>query len=335
MSRKLQLVLIVSSVVAISSAVSHAAVHWLGIKSTWSGYQHYGPQESLVRTVLHGSSPAYSDLDWTQISHVLGGSIESWATAGSSPSEWEIQYRRSPNATRAFVVVSPADLNEYFLCDFRGDIVPLLQTIRDLWQSRTSWELSRRILGQYAVSLVRKLFPTVGRSDGVMVGIRTKLRTWLGHSTDTNAEEAPKFGATGPSEDKEQLSGWPESHVQRRLVLFRASCNGKHAFNGPKKLALERLLRRAEKQGQVTLVVLPVSPIYQNAFLSAPVMHDFKATLIDVQRRCPRVKTIFLDQLPDLNNNDYYSDFVHMNMYGQQIATKAFLERLKALGIAP
>ncbi len=70
-------------------------------------------------------------------------------------------------------------------------------------------------------------------------------------------------------------------------------------------------------------------------FLSPPVMHDFEATLIDVQRRCPRVKTIFLDQLPDLNNNDYYSDFVHMNMYGQQIATKAFLERLKALGIAP
>ena len=335
MSRRLQLVLIVSAVVAICSAGSHATVRWLGIKSTWSGYQRYGPQERIVRTILHGSSPAYSGLDWTQISEVLGGSIESWATAGSSPSEWEVQYRRSPNATRAFVVVSPTDLNEYYLCDFRGDIVPLFRTIQDLRQCRANWQLNRRILGQYAIAFLRKLFPTVGRSDGVMVGIRTKLEVLLGLATGTNAEDAPKFGNTTSSEDKEKLSGWSEARTQRRLVLFSAACLGKHAFNGPKNLALIRLLQQAEKQGELIVVVLPVSPLYQNAFLPPPVMHEFEEALTAMQARFPRAEMIFLDQLPDLNNNDYYSDFVHLNMYGQQIATKALLERLKVLGISP
>jgi hypothetical protein len=36
-----------------------------------------------------------------------------------------------------------------------------------------------------------------------------------------------------------------------------------------------------------------------------------------------------LDQLPALNSDEYYSDFVHLNGPGRQIATDAFLKELR------
>ena len=51
-------------------------------------------------TVLFGSSLAYDGLDWWKISKAQGEAIESWATPGSSPVEWEVHQRRSPNATQ-------------------------------------------------------------------------------------------------------------------------------------------------------------------------------------------------------------------------------------------
>ena len=33
--------------------------------------------------------------------------------------------------------------------------------------------------------------------------------------------------------------------------------------------------------------------------------------------------------MPALDHDEYYSDLVHMNMYGQNIATEAFLSRIK------
>jgi hypothetical protein len=333
-NRKFQLLLILCAVVVVCSAVSHVAVRWLGIKSTWGGYVRYGAENGKPMTILHGSSLAYDGVDWTQISDTLGGATESWATAGSSPAEWEVLHGRSPDVNRAFIVVSPYDLNEYWLCDFRADIVPLSQTILDLQKARLDWEQSKRILSQYPRMFVRKLFPSVGRSDGIMVGIRVKLQNLMGRSV-AGAGEATKFGGPGKSENKERVSDWSEARLQRRLVLMRSACQGKHAFEGPKKLALLRLLRRAETQGQAVLVVMPVSPIYHREFLTPVVMQEFEAALIDVQGVCPQVKVVRLDQLPGLNQNDLFSDTVHLNMYGQQIATEALLGQVKALAVSP
>jgi hypothetical protein len=334
MNRKLQLPVIVCAVVAICSTVDHVAVRQLNIRVTPSSYQRYGPKDLKPLVSLYGSSLAYDGLDWVRISDGLGGAIESWATAGSSPVEWEVLHSRSPEATCAFIVVSPYDLNEYILCDFRADIVPLGQTIRDLQKTALDWQQSKRILSQYPRLFIRKLFPTIGRSDGVMVGIRGKLEKLTGASFGTSAADAPKFGATGKSEVKEKVSDWSEARSQRHLALMRVACQGKQSFNGPKKLELVRLLQRAEAQGQAVLVVMPVPPLYHREFLTAAVMRDFEEALTDVQRICPQVKVIRLDQLPSLNNNDLFSDTVHLNMYGQQIATDALVNRLKILGIS-
>ncbi len=149
MSRRLQLVLILGVAIAICSGISHFAVRRLGIYSDYGVSQGYGPRDQKALTLLDGSSLAYSGVDWERIAAVMGGAIESWATAGSSPAEWEVLNRRSPEATRAFVVVSAYDLNEYWLCDFRADIVPLRQTVQDLWRSGADWQFCKRILSQY------------------------------------------------------------------------------------------------------------------------------------------------------------------------------------------
>lgn len=334
MNRKLQLLVILCAVVVICSGVSHVAVGWLRIKSTWGGYKRYGAEKVKPIAVLHGSSLAYDGLDWARISEGLGGAIESWATAGSSPAEWEVLQGRSPDVKRAFIVVSPYDLNEYWLCDFRADIVPLGRTIRDLRRSDLDWQQCKRILSQYPRMFVRKLFPSVGRSDGIMVGVRAKLQKLTGSSSGMDAGEAPKFGGTGKSEVKERITDWSEARLQRRLVLMRGTCQGKHSFNGPKKLALVRLLRQAAAQGQVVLVVMPVSPIYHHEFLTSAVMREFEEALTDIQRQCPAAKLVRLDQVAALDDNGLFSDTVHLNMYGQQIATESFVSQLTTLAVS-
>lgn len=332
MNRKLQLAFILGVSVVISSAASHIAARWLKIRVTPSSYLSYGPKDLKPQIVLHGSSLAYYGLDWTRISEGLGGPIGSWATAGSSPAEWEVLQGRSLDATCAIIVVSPYDLNEYFLCDFRADIVPLGQTIRDLRESDLDWQQCKRVLSQYPRLFIRKLFPTVGRSDGIMVGIRAKIQSLIGGPFAADAGDAPKFGGASKSVVTERVSDWSEARSQRRLALMRVACQGKQSFNGLKKLALVRLLQRAETQGQAMLVVMPVSPVYHREFLTPSVMREFEAALSDVQRLCPQVKAVRLDQLPSLNSNDLFSDPAHLNMYGQQIATDALVNHLQGFG---
>jgi hypothetical protein len=327
----LKLALILCMAVAIASAASHATIRWLGIKASHGGYRHYGSQNLKAQTILHGSSLAWDGLDWGQISEVLGGAIQSWVTPGSTPAEWEVEHRRSPNVNRAFIVVSPYDLNEYFLCDFRADIVPLGQTIQDLQYCGSDRQLCKRILSQYPQTFVRKLFPTVGRSDGIMVGIRAKFHQLISGVASMEVIDAPKLVATRTSEVVERVSDWSPARLQRRLVLMRTCFQGKHWFNGPKKVALARLLEEAGHQGQVVMVVMPVSPIYQKEFLVPSVMLGFEEALADLQHRNPQTRLVRLDQLPALNNNGMFYDLVHLNRYGQQIATAAFLEQLRSL----
>ena len=326
--RRLRLVLILAVSIAICAAASHVAVGWLRIKAgNWGGYKRYGPKEKNALAILHCSSPGYDGIDWDQIGEVLGGAIESWATPGSSPSEWELMHDRSSHVERTFIAITAYDLNEYFLCDFRAEIVPLNWAIRDLWRCGGDWQFSRRILSQYPTMLIRKLFPTVGRSDGVMVGIRVKLQKVLGRSVA--ASDAPKFAATGRSIITERVSDWTPARLQRRLLLMSAACQGEQSFTGPKGMALLRLLRRAQRQGEVVLVVLPLPPVYRRALMPPAAVQEFERALADLQRLCQRVQVIRLDQLPALDHNEYYSDLVHMNMYGQEVATETLLSRIK------
>ena len=327
MSRKLQLFLTLGVVITTCAAASYLLAAWLKISTRHGGYRHYGPLEQKARIVLHGSSLAYSGVDWEQISN-LGGAIETWPVPGSSPVEWEIQHAECRDTAVAIVVVSAYDLNEHWLCDFRADIVPFHRTLQDLWGCRADWQFCKRIVSQYPMMLVRKLFPTVGRSDGVMTGIRDELRRIAGRSNDVSMIEATKFEVTKPLEFKERVSEWPPSRVQRRLAALRTRCQGQHSFNGPKKMALERLLQQSGHQGEVLLVVLPVSPIYRKEFLNSSTDEELEKMLAEMQAHCPRARLLRLDRLPALANNDLFLDFVHLNYYGQQIATAALLNQL-------
>jgi hypothetical protein len=327
--RRIQFLLIAVCSVALCSLASHAAIRWLRIKSNWGVVQNYGISNLGSADALHGSSLAYSGIDWNKVSDALGSPIEGFATAGGSPPEWEAVHSRTKSPKRTFVVVSPPDLNEWFLCDFRAEIVPLSQTVRDLHESNASAELSKKILRQYPTMFARKLFPTVGRSDGVMVGIRSKLQKLIPHSQASDEGEMVRFGGTGASEINEKVSDWPEARLQRRLLLVRNSCQGKYAFGGPKQLALMRLLRQAGTEGEAILIVVPVPPVYQKEFLAPEVKRDFEKTLAAVQKGCPGVKVLRLDQVPSLENNDKYFDIVHMNSSGQALATQELLSRLK------
>ena len=331
MSRRLQFVLTLCVVVTICSGVSHFAAHQLGIFSDYGVPQDYGPADQKALTILHGSSLAYSGVDWEQISVVTGGRIQSWATAGSSPAEWEVLNRRSPQTNRAFIVVSAYDLNEYWLCDFRADIVPFVQTVQDLWRCGADWQFCKRILSQYPVMVLRKLFPTVGRSDGVLTGIRDVLQEAAFGRSKMETSDNPKFGPANTSETKEKLTDWSPARLQRRLVLMRTTCQGKHSFHGPKKLALTRLLQQASHQGQVVLIVVPVSPIYQKEFLTPIAAQELEETIAEVQHCCPQTRLIRLDQLAALEDNDVFRDLVHLNTKGQQIATPALLEQLEVV----
>jgi hypothetical protein len=303
-------------------------VDWLKIKSTWGSFRVYGRADGKTATILYGSSLAYSGINWNVVATHLGTSIGRWPTPGSTPSEWEQFQRRSGDVRRSFVVFSAADLNEQALCDFRAEIVPLSQTLFDLWHLGGGSAYGKKVLSQYPVSALRMAFPTVGRSDGVLTGVRDYLSTLMQRNRAGITREAVAFDPNGDAVPDERVSDWTPGRRERRMVLERAACGSRHEFTALKRAALERLLGKAREQGPTTAVVLPVSPYYQNEFLDTAVSREFEEAVAGLQRGSPGVRWIRLDRLGVLHNNDMFSDFVHMNRVGQRYATQAFLAEL-------
>jgi hypothetical protein len=279
-------------------------------------------------------------LAWPRIGATAGRGVETWFVAGSSPWEWEASQHRAPQAQLTFLVVSAYDLNENFLCDFHPNVVSLSATVRDLLQSRPGWPLCKRVLSQYPLMYTRIAFPTASRSGGVMEGLRDKAAQLLtrGHPTEPRARPTAPTGGTASvwSNDKaERISDWPKSRAQRRLAALRSACGGLHSFRGPKRQALLRMVRRGQQSGHVVVVVVPVSPLYQDEFMPPEVTALFNESLAEVQRSDPQVQWVRLDHLPALASNDYFWDLVHMNQQGQALATDAMLSGLKVPGVKP
>ena len=333
MNRRLQLVLIICVVVSVTAIVSHSLISWLKIETTFGRHWVLGRETYAVPVFMAGSSLAGDGLSWKVIGDALDLRIEGWGVAGSSPSEWEHFQHQTTHTKLMVIVVSAYDLNEYFLSDFRAEIAPLGQTIRDLWQSRADWPLCKRLLSLYPLTYLRMLFPTAGRSDGVMVGVRERIKNALRTFSPIETEAGPTLSlnesANTPGYKKERISEWDSGRTLRRLSNMRSASQGKHRFNGPKKLAFLRMLLQAQKQGQVVVVVLPVSPYYAGEFLTADVKQEFEEVMVEEQRAVQQACWIRLDQLDALNSNDYFWDLVHMNIYGQQIATEAFISHVR------
>ena len=76
------------------------------------------------------------------------------------------------------------------------------------------------------------------------------------------------------------------------------------------------------------MVVLPVSPAYAKEFLVSEASQSFESALTEARQAVPQARWIRLDRLESLNSDGYFWDLVHMNSYGQRIATEAFLGEL-------
>jgi hypothetical protein len=245
-----------------------------------------------------------------------------------------VSQRVAANTNLTLIGVSVYDLNEYHVADGRARIVPILQTIQDLRDSNADWELSRRLLNQYPLAYVRLLFPTAGLTDKVHVGLRAKVREFVGLRAAAEDREDALILPSDPvlqfGDSSKKVSDWDPARMLRRLALLRLENGGDHVFNGPKQLAFKRMLLQAQTRGPIILVVLPVTDSYTDEFLTSEVTARFEAVLADAQRQATETTIIRLDQVRGLSSDEYFSDLVHLNAAGRRIATDAFLSRLNA-----
>jgi hypothetical protein len=166
----------------------------------------------------------------------------------------------------------------------------------------------------------------------VMVGIRAAFAHLVSPWFRIEAEAGPAIkgeNRTGAEkDDKEKLSEWTQARILRRVALMRSACRGNQWFNGPKHLALMRMLERAAEHGKVVVMVLPVSDIYTREMLNPEAIAQFENSLTKVQEAVPAVQWFRLDHTSHLTSDENFYDLVHLNIYGNEIATREFVNQL-------
>jgi len=260
--------------------------------------------------------------------------IKTWGIAGGTPIEFEQFQRQVPGARTTFIVVSTYDLDEALHCDFRAAIVPLGQTLDSLRTGHADCEYARSVLSQYPMTWLRVLYPTLGRSRGLMGAALIRIKDLAGRTAAAGSAQvgpAIKFGKGAADDDytRQKLGDWPPSKVINKLVAMKVDFQGAHAFNGPKTRALERMLRYADqKGGRTVVVVMPISSPYLKEFISPASAREFEASLDEIKRCVPGTELVRLDQEPGLGSDENFCDLVHMNVGGQKLATDALLARM-------
>ena len=318
----------------LSSVANHALAHWLGLSriAPWrlasAAYRRIGPHTG-PQVFCAGSSLLVSGLTWPEVAKSLGRGIENWTVAGSSPEVWEV-FQQQPRFSDATIIgVSVYDLNEMRLAPARASFVPLTTTIADLWASRTGSDVRDRILTQYAILYVRALYPMAGDADKVLVGLRRKAADLLGQQANLQQHEGvvvEKDGILDVEDGGMSLNDLSSAHILRRLEALRAENHGAHEFfNGSKRRAFRRVLLRAQQQGRVIVVVLPVSQYYLDAFLDKTLNAAFEEALREDLVAVPHATLVRLDRVPGITDNKNFFDLVHMNSSGRRIATRVFL----------
>src|SRR5438552_6309953 len=165
---KAQFLFVVCLALVIAIVFNYLVAFWIKLPTKDNPiYRRIGP-ETGPQVFCAGSSLLQFALSWPEVSEVLDQGIESWGMAGSTPSEWEAFQNLANNTNLMIIGVDVYDLNEYHFCEGRANVVPLAQTILDLWQSNTDWQFSKRLLSRYPLSYLQKLFPTAGKSEPVL-----------------------------------------------------------------------------------------------------------------------------------------------------------------------
>ena len=333
MKRSVQLVIILFATVLLAAVCSHALASWVKVRTTAVQAFVVGQAHGKPPAYMAGSSLAGYGLSWEQITAQLGVEMHTWGIAGGSPYEWEQFQPNAPDVDTSFIVVSAYDLNEGIICDYRAELVPIGHTIATLRAIHANWDYTKRALTRYPTAWLRTLFPTLGRSKGVMGDLRAKIQKLIKPSAPVAEGEAgPRldFGKEAVVDEYklQKVSDWSPAEILRKTSAMQAGIQGDESFAGPKMLALDHMLHYADQRGRTVVVVLPVSPTYAKEFFPPDSVRNFEASLARLQSAVPRAEWIRLDQLPSLVADANFCDLVHMNYFGQKIATGALLARL-------
>jgi hypothetical protein len=328
MTTRRQFVVILLSVVALSSLASHAVIRLLGVVTVATPFPDSGSNFQATPIVAAGSSLINYGLEWDRVANEFSRPVKILTTPAASPCELEILLANAPKTDFTLLGIAVSDMDEDVISDFRADVVPFTQTWHDLRESRADESLRRRTLGQYPLRYLRVLFPTAGRSMGLLVGLRKVARDLVHRHGASTAEPLPTFNnaMVWPTN---RISDWDAGRRLRNTEQQRTLSADRHSFAGPKRRALERMLRLALTRGQAVVVVMPESPIYDRDVIDPSVKKAFAAEVEDVAARFPAVKWIRLDRLNELHSNELYWDLVHLNAAGRPMATAALIQQLK------
>ena len=330
MSRGRQLLVVLATVLVLCSALSHALIWLLGIRTDVIDRASILPEAAGPPVVVTGSSLTFFGVSWQQAAKAMQRPILTRGVGGASPCELESLLREVPQARALIIGVSIFDLNENNLSDARAPLVPFAQTLHDLRASRTDWTATKRILWSYPLPWVQRVFPVAGQSNAVMVGAREKVRALLKHQPEPEPEERLSFKTDEDAVRPEKLSDWDAGRVARNLSQLTSAGLERGGFDGPKSLALARILARAAHQEPTVVLVLPVSPPYLGKFGDAASVAAFEQALARLKAADPNVRIIRLDREPVLQPAEVFWDLVHLNDDGRRIATGLVIDHLSA-----
>ena len=335
-----QLISAIVAAVALASAGSHCLARWVKLRTAASETFTFGSANGTSPAFRSGSSLSDYGISWPSIADQLHLTIRAWGVAGGSPYEFEHFQKEVPDAKMTFLVVSAYDLDEGMICDFRADIVPFSETVRTLWQTRTDWKDIKTAVSQYPMTWLRTLFPTLGRSRGVLGKLKDNLGRLRGHSGRNEETEA------GPTLDlgknaveaafrKGKISDWSESQMAGKVAAMKAGNQFPHGFNWLKRSAFERMVQQGMRSGKTIIVVLPVSAAYTSQIMSADLTQRFNNELAEIRQRNPESLWLSLYDIPELASNDNFCDLVHMNVHGKELVTARFQTWLEHLPPSP
>lgn len=329
MSRTWQLIFVLVVATIIVAICSHLLIGWTRIKTTVTEALVFGQPNGKPPAFQAGSSLSDYDIDWNRIAAQTDTEILAWGVAAGSPYEFEQLQKKVPQARTTYIVVSVFDMDEANISDFRANLVPLSDAIESLREIHADWNDSERAIGEYPMTWLRTLFPTIGRSRAIMGLIHEKIHGMFHHSVD--APEAVAGPVLDVDKEKvadsyrtQSLATWSNSEIASKLAAMRASFQGKDAFNGQKFHSLVKMMQYGCQRGRTIVVVVPISRSYANEFVTAELSRQFEASIVEAQRQCPRAEWLRLDQAPGLDADSNYCDIVHMNVNGQKKATGMF-----------
>jgi hypothetical protein len=334
MTRSRQLVLVLMVATVLAAAGSHLVASWLKVRTVATHAYSIGEPNGNPPAFLAASSVGGYAISWELISTQLDTQIKTWGIAGGTPCEFEQFQKRVPEAQTTFIVVSTYDLDDALICDFHANIVPVGRTIQALLEAHADRNEWKRALSQYPMTWLRTLFPTLGRSRGIMGATLIKVKDMIKRSSrasETPAGPTINFGKGAGNDEyaQQKLSDWSPSQIAGKLVAMGVDFQGGHSFNGPKKLALERMLQYGCQRGRTIVVVSPVSPAYTKEFIHPETQKKFEEALAEVRQSVPRAEWLRLDQMPGLAADEIFCDLVHLNVFGRQLATEDMQAWLK------